>query len=75
MRAPLARRLKGAFQRLSVAMRGGEKAEQAAVAAWCTMVGALVLSRIFRGERRADEILRWAQQSILDAESPAIRNA
>jgi TetR/AcrR family transcriptional repressor of nem operon len=62
-------RVEDSFAHMAQAMGDGPGAEQAAVAAWCTMVGALALARTFRGQKRADEILKHARQSILDLEA------
>ncbi|MTK10913.1 MAG: TetR/AcrR family transcriptional regulator [Clostridiaceae bacterium] len=69
LREIMARRVEGYFESMAKAMGNGPGAEKAAVAAWCTMVGALAISRMFRGSRRADEILAYARQSILDLDS------
>jgi hypothetical protein len=53
---------------MAKAMGGGAKAD-AAVTAWCAMVGAINLSRVFRGTPRFDEILRTVRQAILDLEA------
>lgn len=58
---------------MSAALGGGSQAQDAAVLAWCTMVGAVVLSRVFRGSSRAEQILRLARQSVLDLEVPSER--
>jgi TetR/AcrR family transcriptional repressor of nem operon len=75
VRAPMARRLEDAFQRLAAALGGGQRGEKAAVVAWCTMIGALTMSRVFRGERRANEILSWAQESVLGADTAGPHDA
>ena len=54
------------FDHMAEAMGGGEDTKDASVAAWCTMVGAVVLSRVFRGSKRADEILEIARKSVQD---------
>lgn len=64
----MTRRLETNFRTLAKAMGDGPAAEGAAVAAWCAMVGALTLSRVFPDDRRADEILRFARRSILELE-------
>jgi TetR/AcrR family transcriptional repressor of nem operon len=68
VRARMAQSLERNFEDMARAMGGGPEAEQAAVAAWCAMVGAIALSRVFLGADRSDEILRLARQSILDLE-------
>jgi TetR/AcrR family transcriptional repressor of nem operon len=54
------------FERMAAAMGGGTEAQDAAVTAWCTMIGAMVLSRVFRGTKRGDRILQQAQQAVLN---------
>ena len=63
------------FEQMAEAMGGGPGAEDAAVAAWCTMVGAVVLSRMFRGDGRADEILRVAQRAVFALAPPDDRDS
>jgi TetR/AcrR family transcriptional repressor of nem operon len=48
-----------------------QDADDLAVSAWCTMVGAVVLSRVFQGDERSDAILRRARKAILDLEARA----
>lgn len=62
----LGNHLEARFERMAAAMGGGTVAEDAAVTAWCTMIGAMVLSRVFRGTKRGDQILRLAQKSVLE---------
>jgi TetR/AcrR family transcriptional repressor of nem operon len=62
-------RLENSFQDMAKVMSDGPAAEAAAIVAWCTMVGAISLSRVLRGTDRSDEILRLARQSILDLEA------
>ena len=73
VRALMARRVEQSFEDMAKAMGGGAKAEAAAVTAWCAMAGAISLSRVLRGTRRSDEILRTVRQSILDLDV-AVRN-
>ena len=74
VRAQMAARLEQSFEDMAKAMGSGPKAEAAAITAWCAMVGAINLSRVFRGTRRSDEILRTVRQSILDLET-SLRDA
>lgn len=69
MRELMAGRVEDYFEGMARAMGNGPGAEKAAVAAWCTMVGALAISRMFRGSARSDQILAYARQSILDLDS------
>ncbi|MDP3852411.1 TetR/AcrR family transcriptional regulator [Phenylobacterium sp.] len=73
VRTQMARRLEQSFEDMAKAMGGDPKAEAAAVTAWCAMVGAMSLSRVFRGTGRSDEILRTVRQSILDLDA-AVRD-
>lgn len=41
-------------------------AEAFALGAWSTMVGAIILSRVFAGDPKADQILAAARQAILE---------
>ena len=43
-------------------------ARKIAVSSWCTMVGALALSRLFDNEKDVNEILREARSAILERE-------
>ena len=70
----LGKHVEDRFVQMAEAMGGGAGAQDAAVAAWCTMVGAMALSRVFRGSKRADEILKLARQAVLDLESAVGRN-
>lgn len=69
IRTQMARQLEKSFKDMAKAMGSGPKAEAAAVTAWCAMVGAINLSRVFRGTDRSDEILRAVRQSILDLDA------
>jgi TetR/AcrR family transcriptional repressor of nem operon len=62
----LANHLEARFERMTAAMGGGTPAQDAALTAWCTMIGAMVLSRVFRGTKRGGQILRQAEESVLD---------
>jgi len=71
VRSIMAARAERSFAAMAEAMGGGAAAEEAAVAAWCTMIGAIVLSRVLRGDRRADDILKYARRAVLDLETRA----
>lgn len=62
----MAARLEVSFARMAAAMGGGPAADQAAMAAWSAMVGAVALSRVFAGTPRSDAILRATRRVILD---------
>lgn len=74
VRMLMERHLEQRFEDMAAAMGSGPKAEAAAVTAWCAMVGAVSLSRVFRGTRRSDEILRMVRKSVLNLES-AVRSS
>ncbi|MGA0603833.1 TetR/AcrR family transcriptional regulator [Caulobacter sp. KR2-114] len=69
LRLQLSARLEQSFAVLARAMGGEAQAQDAAITAWCAMIGALTLSRVFRGTDRSDQVLRIARQSILDLEA------
>jgi TetR/AcrR family transcriptional repressor of nem operon len=69
VRTPMVQRLERTIGDMTNAMGGGPEAEAAAVTAWCAMVGALALSRVFQGTDRSDEILRTTRQAILHLEA------
>lgn len=52
------------------------RAEEFAMAAWSTMIGAITLSRVFAGDERADRILLAARKAIMTLdETPAGRSS
>jgi len=69
IRKQMAERLERSFADMAKAMGGGAEADAAAVTAWCALVGAINLSRVFRGTPRSNEILRTVRQAILDLEA------
>jgi TetR/AcrR family transcriptional repressor of nem operon len=69
VRAIMARRLETYFDDLAAAIGDDPEAADSAVSAWCTMVGAVVLSRVFTNTDRSDAILRLARRSILRLEA------
>jgi TetR/AcrR family transcriptional repressor of nem operon len=71
VRAIMAHRLETYFERMGETVGGGPDAEDLAVSAWCAMIGAVVLSRVFKGEERSDVILRQARMAILRLEELA----
>jgi len=59
---------------MNAAFGGDAATEEDAVFAWCAMLGALTLSRVFRGEARSAEILDIARRRIVamaEAKAPA----
>ncbi|HEX7759636.1 MAG TPA: TetR/AcrR family transcriptional regulator [Caulobacteraceae bacterium] len=69
LRTAMMERLERSFEDMALAMEDGPLAETSAIIAWCTMIGAVNLARVFRGTDRSDEILRLARQSVLDLEA------
>lgn len=69
IRALMTKQLEVNFKQVGKVLGDDAAAENAAMAVWCTMVGAITLSRVFQGTKRADEILKNARQSILDLEA------
>lgn len=65
VREVMAARLEVSLGRMAAAMGGGRAGDQAAMAAWSAMVGAIALSRVFAGTGRSEEILRATRQAIL----------
>jgi TetR/AcrR family transcriptional repressor of nem operon len=50
----------------------GPSARSVAISSWCTMVGALALSRLFQGDALSDEILKEARAAVLDREQQMV---
>lgn len=69
LRTQLSARVEQSFADMAHAMGGETQGEDAAIAAWCAMIGAITLCRVFKGTDRSDQILRIARQSILDLEA------
>lgn len=65
VRAIMMRRLEQYFGTMATTLGSGPEAEAAALSTWCTMVGALVLSRVFKGEEMGDLILLQARKALL----------
>lgn len=62
---PVREKAERGFARMNAALGGGEDTEDDAMIAWCAMLGALTLARVFRGDARSDDILRLARRHIL----------
>lgn len=69
VRRIMAERIEHAFELMTDVMGGGPAARNAAISAWCTMIGAVTLARVFGDQTRADDILKKARQSILALEA------
>jgi TetR/AcrR family transcriptional repressor of nem operon len=65
-------RLELYFSEISRVIGDTPQSEEAAISTWCTMVGALMLSRVFKGDERSDMILRTARKAILEQEKRAL---
>ena len=70
VRALMAERLEGVFERTARSMGEPGGKTDAAVAAWSTMLGGLLLARVFGPGARGDEILAIARQAALAQEPP-----
>ena len=68
--ALMAERLEGVFERTAKSMGEPDGKTDAAVAAWSTMLGGLLLARVFGPGARGDEILAIARQAALAQEPP-----
>jgi TetR/AcrR family transcriptional regulator, transcriptional repressor for nem operon len=71
VREIMMRRLELYFGDISRLIGDVPEADQKATSIWCTMVGAIMLSRVFKGTERSDVILRMARQTILEQEQTA----
>lgn len=69
VRTQMSRRVEASVDRMASAMGGGAAADNAALLAWCAMIGALALSRVCPDKARSDEILKVARQGVLDLEA------
>ena len=70
VRALMAERLEGVFERTARSMGEPDGKTDAAVAAWSTMLGGLLLARVFGPGARGDEILAIARQAALACGPP-----
>lgn len=70
VRALMAAQLEGVFERTARTMGEPDGKTDAAVAAWSTMLGGLLLARVFGPGARGDEILAIARQAALGCETP-----
>ena len=60
------RRLDLYFSEVSQVIGPVPQAKDLAISIWCTMVGAITLARVFKGDERSDAILRTARKTILE---------
>jgi TetR/AcrR family transcriptional repressor of nem operon len=66
VREIMMRRLDLYFSEVSQLIGPVPHAKELAIAIWCTMVGAITLARVFKGDERSDAILRAARKAILE---------
>jgi TetR/AcrR family transcriptional repressor of nem operon len=66
-----AHRMNTALAAMTEAMGGGPEAENASLAAWSTMIGAVILARVYQGSPKADEVLKQARSAVLGIEAKA----
>jgi len=59
------------FSEVSELIGPVREAKDLAISIWCTMVGAITLARVFKGDERSDAILRAARKTILEQEKRA----
>ncbi len=71
VREIMMRRLDLYFSEISQVIGPVPEARDRAISIWCTMVGAITLARVFKGDERSDDILRAARKAILEQ----VRNA
>ena len=69
IRAIMMQQLDRSIEVMDSAIGVQDYAEEFAEAAWATMLGALTLSRVFAGDKRADRVLASARRAILDLEA------
>ncbi len=66
VREIMMRRLDLYFSEVSQVIGPVPDAKDLAISIWCTMVGAITLARVFKGDERSDGILRTARKAILE---------
>ncbi|HEX7759659.1 MAG TPA: TetR/AcrR family transcriptional regulator [Caulobacteraceae bacterium] len=69
VRARMAQGLEDSFETMAKALGDGPDAADTAVVAWCAMVGAINLARVFRGTPRSDQILQLVRRFILELDA------
>lgn len=62
---PVREKAERGFARMNAALGGGDAISDDALVAWCAMLGALTLSRVFKDDPRSEEILAAAKQHIV----------
>lgn len=66
VREIMMRRLDSYFSEVAQLIGQVPEAKDLAISIWCTMVGAITLARVFKGDVRSDVILRTARKAILE---------
>lgn len=67
VRAIMAQQLAKSFETMGDALgEDGRDQEQFAISAWSMMVGAMMISRIMKGDPQADQVLALARKSVLE---------
>lgn len=66
VREIMMQRLELYFSDISRVIGPVPEAKELAISIWCTMVGAIMLARVFKGDERSDAILRTARKAILE---------
>lgn len=74
VRKVMAGKIERSLESMASIYGGEEEAEEFAMAAWSTMVGALVLSRVLKGDPKSERILAAAKSSVMMLEA-AYRDA
>ena len=69
VRAIMAEQLDRSIETIASVFGDAEQAEQFAEAAWATMIGGIVLSRVYADKARADAVLASTRRAILDLEA------
>ena len=69
VRAIMAEQLDRLIEIIAAAFGDAEQAEPFAEAAWATMIGGIVLSRVYADKARADAVLASTRRAILDLEA------
>lgn len=65
VRAVMREHLEDYFARTAALLGDTPDAENLAVTSWCSMIGAMMLARVFKDDPRSDEILNLARKAVL----------
>ena len=69
VRAIMTEQLDRSIETIAAVFGDAEQAERFAEAAWATMIGGIVLSRVYADKARADAVLASTRRAILDLEA------